>query len=69
MTVFNGSPGVDPKIAAPEVIAALPGKTPANPNDVRPTASVIEQRSWYHAIRRRRRRRDAATAKSSCLSD
>jgi general secretion pathway protein K len=34
VTVFNGSPGVDPKIAAPEVIAALPGHTPANPNDV-----------------------------------
>jgi general secretion pathway protein K len=34
VTVFNGSPGVDPKIAAPEVIAALPGHTPANQNDV-----------------------------------
>jgi general secretion pathway protein K len=34
VTVFNGSSGVDPQIAAPEVIAALPGKTPANPNDV-----------------------------------
>ena len=35
VTVFNGSPGVDPKIAAPEVIAAaLPGHTPTNPNDV-----------------------------------
>jgi general secretion pathway protein K len=34
VTVFNGSSGVDPLIAAPEVIAALPGKTPANPNDV-----------------------------------
>ena len=30
VTVFNGSSGVDPEIAAPEVIAALPGKTPAN---------------------------------------
>jgi general secretion pathway protein K len=28
VTVFNGSSGVDPKIAAPEVIAALPGMTP-----------------------------------------
>jgi general secretion pathway protein K len=34
VTVFNGSSGVDPLIAAPEVIAALPGTTPANPNDV-----------------------------------
>ena len=34
VTVFNGSSDVDPQIAAPEVIAALPGKTPANPNDV-----------------------------------
>jgi general secretion pathway protein K len=34
VTVFNGSSGVDPLIAAPEVIAALPGKTPAGPNDV-----------------------------------
>ena len=33
MTVFNGSSNVDPLIAAPEVIAALPGKTPADPND------------------------------------
>jgi general secretion pathway protein K len=34
VTVFNGSSDIDPQIAAPEVIAALPGKTPANPNDV-----------------------------------
>jgi general secretion pathway protein K len=34
VTVFNGSSGVDPQIAAPEVIAALPGKTPAGPNDI-----------------------------------
>jgi len=33
VTVFNGSSGVDPQIAAPEVIAALPGKTPTNLND------------------------------------
>jgi general secretion pathway protein K len=33
VTVFNGSSDVDPLIAAPEVIAALPGKTPADPND------------------------------------
>jgi general secretion pathway protein K len=33
VTVFNGSSGVDPQIAAPEVIAALPGKTPAKPDD------------------------------------
>ena len=33
VTVFNGSSGIDPQIAAPEVIAALPGKTPADPND------------------------------------
>jgi general secretion pathway protein K len=34
VTVFNGSSDVDPQIAAPEVVAALPGKTPDNPNDV-----------------------------------
>ena len=34
VTVFNGSSDVDPKIAAPEVIAALPGKTSANSNDI-----------------------------------
>jgi general secretion pathway protein K len=34
VTVFNGSSDVDPKIAAPEVIAALPGQMQANPNDV-----------------------------------
>lgn len=28
VTVFNGSPGIDPTIAAPEVVAALPGMTP-----------------------------------------
>jgi general secretion pathway protein K len=33
VTVFNGSSGVDPQIAAPEVIAALSGKTRADPND------------------------------------
>jgi general secretion pathway protein K len=33
VTVFNGSSGIDPQIAAPEVIAALP-KTQASPNDV-----------------------------------
>jgi general secretion pathway protein K len=30
VTVFNGSSSVDPLIAAPEVIAALPGKTPTD---------------------------------------
>ncbi|MDB5605332.1 MAG: ral secretion pathway protein [Bradyrhizobium sp.] len=34
VTVFNGSSGVDAEIAAPQVIAALRGNTPANPNDV-----------------------------------
>jgi len=33
MTVFNGSPNVDVLIAPPEVIAALPGMTPAALND------------------------------------
>jgi general secretion pathway protein K len=33
VTVFNGSSGVDPQIAAPEVIVALSGKTPADPDD------------------------------------
>ncbi|MGJ5206102.1 general secretion pathway protein GspK [Bradyrhizobium sp. HKCCYLR20261] len=28
VTVFNGSPGIDPAIAPPEVVAALPGMTP-----------------------------------------
>jgi general secretion pathway protein K len=30
VTVFNGSSDIDPQIAAPEVIAALPGKNPTN---------------------------------------
>jgi general secretion pathway protein K len=34
VTVFNGSSDVDPQIAAPEVIAALPGQKSANSNDV-----------------------------------
>ncbi|MDB5516490.1 MAG: ral secretion pathway protein [Tardiphaga sp.] len=33
VTVFNGSSGVDVLIAAPEVIAALPGMTPSNLRD------------------------------------
>lgn len=33
VTVFNGSPNVDVLIAPPEVIAALPGMTPAALND------------------------------------
>jgi len=33
MTVFNGSPDVDVLIAPPEVVAALPGMTPAALND------------------------------------
>jgi general secretion pathway protein K len=33
VTVFNGSSGVDSQIAAPQVIAALSGKTPAGPDD------------------------------------
>ncbi|MGC2779546.1 MAG: type II secretion system minor pseudopilin GspK [Bradyrhizobium sp.] len=28
VTIFNGSPGIDPTIAAQEVVAALPGMTP-----------------------------------------
>ena len=34
VTVFNGSSDIDPRSRRPEVIAALPGKTSANPNDV-----------------------------------
>jgi general secretion pathway protein K len=30
VTIFNGSSSVDPRIAAPEVVAALPAKTSAN---------------------------------------
>lgn len=41
LTVFNGASGVDPKIAAPEVIAALPGKAPANPNDALGAAAAL----------------------------
>jgi general secretion pathway protein K len=40
LTVFNGSSGVDPQIAAPEVVAALP-KTQANPNDVFGAGSTV----------------------------
>jgi general secretion pathway protein K len=34
VTVFNGSPGVDPAIAAPEVIAALPKKDSDQSKDI-----------------------------------
>jgi general secretion pathway protein K len=39
VTVFNGSSGVDSQIAAPEVIAALSGKTPADAFGQRPSLS------------------------------
>jgi general secretion pathway protein K len=44
VTVFNGSSGVDPQIAAPEVIAALPktqANPQANPNDVLGAGSAV----------------------------
>jgi general secretion pathway protein K len=37
--VFNGSSSVDPLIAAPEVIAALPDKTPSDVLGQRPPSS------------------------------
>jgi general secretion pathway protein K len=40
VTVFNGSSSVDPEIAAPEVIAALP-KTQASPTDVLGAGSAL----------------------------
>jgi general secretion pathway protein K len=66
VTVFNGSSGVDATIAAPEVIAALPGKEankpgdvlggqPAQPNDPFGTADASAPAST-----------DATTAKSTC---
>jgi general secretion pathway protein K len=39
VTVFNGSSSVDPQIAAPEVIAALPDKTPSDVLGQRPPSS------------------------------
>ena len=63
VTVFNGTPGVDAKIAAPEVLAALPekpsdqpkdalGAPPAQPNDA---AGANDKPAG-----------DATTAKSTC---
>jgi len=43
VTVFNGSPGIDPAIAAPEVVASLPGMTPLILKDFLSTRATSAQ--------------------------
>jgi general secretion pathway protein K len=65
VTVFNGSSGVDPLIAAPEVIAALPGMTPANPNDAFGGQPALSNDMLASADAPGPAKADAPTAKST----
>jgi general secretion pathway protein K len=66
VTVFNGSSGVDPLIAAPEVIAAaLPGMTPANPNDALGGQPALSNDMLASADAPGPAKADAPTAKST----
>lgn len=65
VTVFNGSSGVDPLIAAPEVIAALPGMTPANPNDALGGPPALSNDTLASADAPGPAKADAPTAKST----
>jgi general secretion pathway protein K len=66
VTVFNGSSGVDPLIAAPEVIAAaLPGMTPANPNDALGGHPALSNDTLASADAPGPAKADAPTAKST----
>jgi len=65
VTVFNGSSAVDPQIAAPEVIAALPGKTPANSSDVLGGPPPSSNADSANASQSAPAQGDATTAKSA----
>ena len=58
VTVFNGSAGVDATIAAPEVIAALPGKPSDNPGGGSGERLALSSDASSDAIRSGVRRRD-----------
>jgi general secretion pathway protein K len=60
VTVFNGSSGVDPTIAAPEVIAALPDKGSDQPKDALSIDALAAGNAPAPAAT------DATAAKSTC---
>ncbi|SDT21020.1 general secretion pathway protein GspK [Bradyrhizobium canariense] len=66
VTVFNGSPGVDAAIAAPEVIAALPGKGADKPGDAFGAQSTLSTGPLATADTPAPANNDAMTAKSTC---
>jgi general secretion pathway protein K len=65
VTVFSGSSDVDPQIAAPEVIAALPRKTPANSSDVLGGPPPSSNADSANANQPAPAQGDATTAKSA----
>jgi general secretion pathway protein K len=64
--VFNGSPGVDAAIAAPEVIAALPGKASDKPGDASGTQSTLSNDPLATTDTHAPAPNDPATTKSTC---
>ncbi|WP_213738710.1 type II secretion system protein GspK [Bradyrhizobium sp. dw_411] len=65
VTVFNGSPDVDATIAAPEVIAALPGKGGDKPGDTLGAPSALTNDPLATA-NTSAAQSDQPTAKSTC---
>jgi general secretion pathway protein K len=66
LTVFNGSPGVDTEIAAPEVIAALPGKASDNPGAASGAQSTLSNDPLAAADTHAPAQNDSITTKSTC---
>ena len=66
VTVFNGSPDVDKKIAAPEVVAALPNTGAGRPQDPFGTGAVAPNGAPAGSDASAQSRSDASTAKSLC---
>jgi general secretion pathway protein K len=66
VTVFNGSSGVDAAIAAPEVIAALPGKGANKSGDAFGERSAQPSDPFATADTSAPANNDAMTAKSTC---
>lgn len=65
VTVFNGSPDVDSAIAAPEVIAALPGKASDKPGDASGAQSTLPN-ALFATTNTPAAQSDPTTAKSTC---
>jgi general secretion pathway protein K len=66
VTVFNGSPGVDAEIAAPEVIAALPGKASDTPGAASGAQSTLSNDPLATADTHAPAQNDSITTKSTC---